>query len=352
MSPLRSTSARSTLLIVFGVLSLLAAGANLVFGTADIELGKVLQVIAYKLSLISTEPDALSRTVIWDLRLPRVILAASVGAGLSLSGAVMQGLFRNPLADPGIIGVSSGAAAGGVLAILLGGTLLSSVPHLTEYALPTFAILGGVGVTFLIYRLSSIGGRTHIATMLLTGIAVNALAAALIGFAVTRFADDAQIRSITFWTLGSLMGATWQSALSVLGITILGAIYMLRQGRALNAFLLGESEAFQLGVSVQTVKRLLIFASAALVGITVAACGIIGFVGLVVPHMVRLTLGPDHRWLLPGSIVLGAATLLVADFGARTLVAPAELQIGILTALIGGPFFLGLLMAQKRKFSL
>jgi len=138
----------------------------------------------------------------------------------------------------------------------------------------------------------------------------------------------------------------------VLGITILGAIYMLRQGRALNAFLLGESEAFQLGVSVQTVKRLLIFASAALVGITVAACGIIGFVGLVVPHMVRLTLGPDHRWLLPGSIVLGAATLLVADFGARTLVAPAELQIGILTALIGGPFFLGLLMAQKRKFSL
>ncbi len=352
MSPLRSTPARTALLIFFGVLALLAAGANLVFGTAEIPLAKLFEVLAYKLSLSSTEPDALSRTVIWDLRMPRVIMAAAVGASLSLSGAVMQGLFRNPLADPGIIGVSSGAAAGGVLAILLGGVIAQTLPDFVQYALPTFAIAGGVGVTFLIYRLSSIGGRTHIATMLLTGIAVNALAAALIGFAVTRFADDAQIRSITFWTLGSLMGATWQSALTVTGVAVAGSLYILRQGRALNAFLLGESEAFQLGVSVQTVKRILIFISAAMVGITVAGCGIIGFIGLVVPHMVRLTLGPDHRWLLPGSCVLGAATLLLADFGARTLVAPAELQIGILTALIGGPFFLFLLMAQKRRFAL
>ncbi len=230
--------------------------------------------------------------------------------------------------------------------------MFQSVPFFTQYALPICAMVGGVVATFLIYRLSSIGGRTHIATMLLTGIAVNAISAALIGFIVTRFADDAQIRSITFWTLGSLAGANWHSAILATVLTVLGGVWVLSQWRALNAFLLGEAEAFQLGISVQLVKRGLIFVTAAMVGVTVAACGIIGFVGLVVPHMIRLSLGPDHRWLLPGSAILGGAVMVGADLGARTLVAPAELQIGILTALIGGPFFLGLLLSAKRKLSI
>lgn len=352
MHPARTYTIKSTLLVLFGLILLGAAIANLVVGSVDISLAEVSRVFAYRIGLNAEQPATLSDTVVWDLRLPRVLLGIAVGTGISLAGAAMQGLFRNPLADPGIIGVSSGAAVGGVIAILFGSVLLAAAPVILTYAIPIFAMAGGVGVTFLIYRLSSVGGRTHIATMLLTGIAINAIAAALIGFVITRFADDAQIRNITFWTLGSLGGANWQNALLVTILTAAGSVWIIRQWRALNAFLLGEAEAFQLGINVQLVKRSLIFVSAAMVGVTVAACGIIGFVGLVVPHMVRLSLGPDHRWLLPGTALLGGGVLLLADLAARTLVAPAELQIGILTALIGGPFFLGLLLAAKRKMAL
>jgi iron complex transport system permease protein len=352
MNPARSHSVKIVLLVLIGLCTVAVSLVSLNTGPVKFTSGETTQVLAYKLGLGSEKPTALAETVIWSLRLPRILLALAVGAGISLAGAAMQGLFRNPLADPGIIGVSSGAATGGVIAILFGGMLAGSIPNLVQYALPLCAMAGGVGVTFLIYRLSSIGGRTHIATMLLTGIAVNAIAAALIGYVVTRFADDTQIRTITFWTLGSLAGANWQGALLVAGLTLLGGLWVLSQWRSLNAFLLGEAEAFQLGVNVQLVKRGLIFVTAAMVGVTVAACGIIGFVGLVVPHMIRLSLGPDHRWLLPGSAILGGAVLVAADLGARTLVAPAELQIGILTALIGGPFFLGLLLSAKRKLSL
>ncbi|QYY34392.1 iron ABC transporter permease [Ruficoccus sp. ZRK36] len=352
MNPARSHSAKIVLLALMGVFTIAICLYSLNTGPVEFSSGETAQVLAYRLGLTSEQPAVLTDTVVWDLRLPRIVLGLAVGAGISLAGAAMQGLFRNPLADPGIIGVSSGAATGGVLAILFGGIIAGASAHLVQYMLPIFAMAGGVGVTFLIYRLSSIGGRTHIATMLLTGIAINAISGALIGYVVTRFADDTQIRTITFWTLGSLAGANWQSALLVAGLTLAGGAWVLSQWRALNAFLLGEAEAFQLGVNVQLVKRGLIFVTAAMVGITVAACGVIGFVGLVVPHMIRISLGPDHRWLLPGSAILGGAVLVGADLGARTLVAPAELQIGILTALIGGPFFLGLLLSAKRKLSI
>ncbi|MEM9226904.1 MAG: iron chelate uptake ABC transporter family permease subunit [Verrucomicrobiota bacterium] len=350
--PLRTQASRRLLLAGYAVLVLLVALINLTTGTVDISTGEVLSVIAGKLGLVGTSASPLAETIIWDLRLPRIVLTAAVGAAIAVAGAALQGLFRNPLADPSIIGVSSGAAVGGVLAILFTSVVVTSASWLIGYALPLAAITGGVAATFIIYRLSSINGRTHIATMLLTGIAVNAIAAALIGFAVTRFADVTQIRSITFWTLGSTAGVNWYGASLVMLGTLIGTSYLIRQARALNAFLLGESEAFQLGINVNTVKRNLIFVSAAMVGLTVALCGIIGFIGLVVPHIVRLCLGPDHRYLLPGSAILGGAMLLLADLGARTLVAPAELQIGILTALVGGPFFLGLLLSAKRKHSL
>ena len=352
MNPARSQTFKTVLLALTGLFAIAISLISLNVGTVDLSTSETARVLTYKVGLSSEKPTLLADTVVWDLRLPRIVLGLSVGAGISLAGAAMQGLFRNPLADPGIIGVSSGAATGGVLAILFGGLISGVSATAVQYILPVFAIAGGVGVTFLIYRLSSIGGRTHIATMLLTGIAINAISAALIGYVVTRFADDTQIRTITFWTLGSLAGATWQSALTVTALTVVGGAWVLSQWRALNAFLLGEAEAFQLGISVQMVKRGLIFVTAAMVGVTVAACGIIGFVGLVVPHMIRLSLGPDHRWLLPGSAILGGAVLVGADLGARTLVAPAELQIGILTALVGGPFFLGLLLSAKRKLSI
>jgi len=293
---------------------------------------------------------ALQEAVVREIRLPRVLTAILVGAALTLSGALLQGLFRNPLADPALIGVSSGGAMGGIFAIVLLPLLLSGwdveIP-LLQFALPVCAMGGAVGLTMLIYRVSLVRGRTHVPAMLLTGIAINAIGGAFVGLMLTVFADDAQLRSVTFWTLGSLAGADWTST-GVLALLIVpGVVISLRQGSSLNAFLLGEAEAFHLGTPVQRVKRVVIVVSALMVGATVAFCGIIGFVGLVVPHMIRTVFGPDHRLLLPAGALLGGIVLLAGDLCARTVVAPAELQIGVLTALLGGPFFLGLLLRAR-----
>lgn len=293
-------------------------------------------------------------TVVRQIRLPRLLGALCVGAALTLSGALLQGLFRNPLADPALIGVSSGAAMGAVVAIvglpLVAGALPAAVGSLVGwFGLPVFAMLGAVGLTFLIYRLSLVRGRTNVPAMLLTGIAVNAVGGAFVGLMVTVFATDDQLRTITFWTLGSLSGLNWTHTAIIAGAVSLPIILSLRQDRALNALLLGETEAVHLGVRVQAVKRRVIVLSAVMVGITVAFCGIIGFVGLVVPHIVRTVIGPDHRLLLPAGSLLGATILLAADGFARTLLAPAELQIGILTSLLGGPFFLLLLLRARRS---
>ena len=292
-------------------------------------------------------------TVVRQIRLPRLLGALLIGAALTLSGALLQGLFRNPLADPALIGVSSGAAMGAVLAIVGLPLVLHLLPAtagqvLGWIGLPLLAMLGAVGLTFLIYRLSLVRGRTHVPSMLLTGIAVNAVGGAFVGLMVTVFATDEQLRTITFWTLGSLSGLNWTNTAVIAAAVALPLILALRQAPALNALLLGETEAHHLGVRVQQVKRLVIVLSAVMVGITVAFCGIIGFVGLVVPHIVRTAIGPDHRLLLPAGSLLGAVILLAADGFARILVAPAELQIGILTSLLGGPFFLALLLRARR----
>jgi len=304
---------------------------------------------------------SLPEMVIREIRLPRLIGGILVGSALTLSGALLQGLFRNPLADPALIGVSSGAAMGGVLALvglpLLLGTLADAgrVPpesvaaFLEWFGLPVLAMGGAVGTTFVIYRVSLVRGRTHVPAMLLTGIAVNAIGGSFVGLLVTVFATDEQLRSVTFWTLGSLAGINWTSV-GILSLFIVPAtVVALRFDRSLNSFLLGEAEAFHLGIRVQRVKRMVIVLSALMVGATVAFCGIIGFVGLVVPHMLRTAFGPDHRLLLPAGILLGAIILVTADVVARTAVAPSELQIGILTALIGGPFFLALLLRARKS---
>lgn len=292
-------------------------------------------------------------TVVRQIRLPRLVGALLIGAALTLSGALLQGLFRNPLADPALIGVSSGAAMGAVVAIVGLPLVFHLLPTSTAtmlgwFGLPVFAMLGAVGLTFFIYRLSLFRGRTHVPSMLLTGIAVNAVGGAFVGLMVTVFATDDQLRTITFWTLGSLSGLNWNNTAVIALAVSLPLILSLRQDRALNALLLGETEALHLGVQVQRVKRRVIVLSAVMIGVTVAFCGIIGFVGLVVPHIVRTVIGPDHRLLLPVGSVLGATILLAADGFARILVAPAELQIGILTSLLGGPFFLALLLRARR----
>jgi len=287
------------------------------------------------------------KAILLNIRLPRVCLTVLVGAALSISGATMQGLFRNPLADPGLIGISSGAAIMVALVILIGGTLpFISQTWLQYFLLPAAAFAGGMLATFIVYHLSSSRGRTNVATMLLAGIAINALCGAGIGY-IIFMANDDQLRDITFWTLGSLSGSTWQTVFTSAPFMLLAIFLLPRIAPGLNALLMGEAEAQHLGISVEFLKKYIIILSALAVGSAVSVSGIIGFVGLVVPHLLRLLMGPDHRFLLPGSALLGAVLLLAADLVARTIVAPAELPIGIVTSTIGAPFFLWLLLKNK-----
>jgi iron complex transport system permease protein len=294
--------------------------------------------------------DALNlrdRIIIQDIRLPRVLLGALVGASLAVSGAVMQGLFRNPLADPGLIGVSAGAGLAAVAVIVLGATTLAPlVDVLGTAALPLAAFCGGLVTTLILYAIATRQGRTSVATMLLAGIALGALAMALTGVLI-YIADDRQLRDLTFWQLGSLAGATWQK-IGTAGPVMLAALAAMPfLARGLNALALGEATAGHLGVPVQRLKYVAIVAVSAAVGASVAVSGGIGFVGIVVPHLLRLLIGPDNRYLLPASALLGAAALLAADAVSRTVVSPAELPIGIVTAAVGGPFFLWILLRKR-----
>lgn len=284
-----------------------------------------------------------AQMVFFHIRLPRLVLGLAAGAGLGLAGALMQGLFRNPLADPGLIGVSSGAALAAGVTIVLGSLWFPELPRaLGSWTLVLMAFGGGLVVTGLIYGLARGDGGTRVGLMLLAGIAVNALAGAGLGL-LSFLATDEQLRSLQFWLLGSLGGARWSAVALVLGLTLVAGAVGLRLARPLNALALGEAQAVLLGVSVQRVQQTAIAATALAVGAVTATTGIIGFIGLVAPHMVRLLAGPDHRWVLPGSALLGAVLVLLADAVARTVAAPAELPLGVLTALVGVPFFLLLL---------
>ncbi|EMK6668081.1 iron ABC transporter permease [Vibrio fluvialis] len=286
--------------------------------------------------------------VIHEIRFPRTLLCMLVGAILALCGTVMQGLFRNPLAEPGIIGVSAGASLGAALAIVLLGNLNFDARWMNAITLPLCAFLGGALTTIVVYRLGTNKFGTSVTIMLLAGVAISAVSGAGIGY-LNYVADDQMLRDLTLWSMGSFAGANWQS-ITLCGITLLGLyFYFTRRAMALNALLLGESEARHLGIPIQHLKRALIVLSAVGVGVTVSAAGMIGFVGLVVPHLGRMLVGPDHRNLLPVSALLGALLLTIADMFARVAAAPAELPIGIVTALVGAPFFLYLLFQQKGK---
>lgn len=279
------------------------------------------------------------------IRIPRVLLAAVVGASLALGGAVLQGIFRNPLADPGLIGVSAGATLGAALWIVLAGALVPGLLWLGMWG-PALAAFGGALVaTGVVWRVALRRGRVSTATLLLAGVALNSLAGAALGF-LLFLADDQQLRTLTFWTLGGLGGATWTSLGVTAPLVLLGLLPLLSLSRSLNALLLGEGDAYHLGVPVERVKRVAVVGVSLSVGASVAAAGGIGFLGLVVPHLFRLLAGPDHRFLLPGSALLGALLLVMADLFARTVATPAELPVGVVTALMGGPFFLWLLIRQ------
>src|SRR6478609_2465110 len=280
--------------------------------------------------------------VLWAIRLPRVLEAAMVGGSLAIAGAALQGVFRNPLADPGVIGVSAGASLGAVLSILIGVSLFG------RYSTPIAAFATGLGTALLVYSLARFQGRTEVVTLILTGVALNSIAGAFTGFMIT-IANDAQLRSITFWQLGSIGGATWQSVTALAPFALAGFILLPRWGSELNLFVLGEKEARHLGVSTERVRLGVVVVSALVVGSSVAFTGTIAFVGLVVPHAIRLAAGPTHRILLPASAIAGASLLVLTDLLARTVASPLEVPIGVVTALIGGPFFLFLLARTRRQ---
>jgi iron complex transport system permease protein len=283
------------------------------------------------------------QAVLWSIRLPRVLLGALVGGGLAVSGALLQGVFRNPLADPGLIGVSSGAALGAVAVIVLG------LAPLGIFTLPLAAFLAGALTALLVYRIAQRQGRTDVATLLLVGLALNALAGAATGL-LTYLADDAELRSIVFWTMGGLGGALWETLLAAAPCILLAILLAPALGRRLNIFALGEAEARHLGVEVEQIKRAAVLLAALATGAAVAMAGPIGFVGLMVPHMVRMLLGPDHRSLLPACALGGATLLVLTDLLARTVAAPAEIPVGLITALAGGPFFLFLILRTRRPY--
>ncbi|WP_158818622.1 iron ABC transporter permease [Methylocapsa sp. S129] len=282
--------------------------------------------------------------VVLNIRLPRLLLGAMIGSALGGSGALMQGLFRNPLADPGLVGVSAGAGLAAAATIVLGEKLPAGLTGGSSFSLlPAAAFLGALASTAFLYAVTTRGGRTSIATMLLAGVALAALAGSLTGL-LAYVSDDRQLRDLTFWSMGSLGGATWAKVEVLAPVCVLLVAVAPFLSRGLNAMALGEAEAFHLGVRVQRLKIAIILLVAIAVGASVAAAGVIGFVGIVAPHLLRLAIGPDHRALLPLSAVAGATLMAGADILARTLVAPAEMPIGILTAAIGAPFFLWLLL--------
>jgi iron complex transport system permease protein len=321
---------------------------GLMMGPVWISPAGVMRALAGQLGAMATAAGAQEGLILFAIRLPRVILAGLVGVSLAVCGTAMQGLFRNPLADPSLIGVSSGASAGASLMIVLGGGALlqgGQALGLSVVALGAFA--GGFLAVVLVYRLATSTTGTSVATMLLAGIAISALAGALNSL-FSFMADDEMLRRISLWQMGSLDAANWpRVCIAGLAVSILMAL-LPREGAALNAFLLGESEARHLGIAVDAVKRKLILLTAMAIGVSVAVAGTISFVGLIVPHIVRLLIGPDHRYLIPASAMAGAILLILADAAARVVVAPAELPAGILTALLGTPFFFSLL-AQKRR---
>ncbi|MFF4607575.1 FecCD family ABC transporter permease [Streptomyces sp. NPDC001339] len=332
----------AALALGLAVALLLAAPLSAGTGAYDIPVGDVIRSLLHQLHLGGGVLDRAGESVLWHVRLPRVVLAMLVGASLGCAGALMQGVFGNPLAEPGVIGISSGAAVGAVGAIALGLTFLGN------WTVTVCAFGAGLLTVLAVYALSRSGGRTEVVTLILTGIAVNAFAGALIGLFLFT-ADTAQITQITFWQLGSLAQATWPKVLAVLPCAVVGLAMAPLYARRLDLLALGERPARHLGVDVERLRRALILVVALLTGAAVAVAGVITFVGLLVPHLLRMAAGPGHRFLIPGSALGGALTLVVADLAARTVAQPAELPLGVLTALFGSPFFFWLLRRTRRR---
>lgn len=300
------------------------------------------------LNTLSAHDELVGSYILWQVRLPRILFAMAVGSSLGLAGALTQGLFRNPLADPGLLGVSSGAAAAAAGAIVFSGSWAWVIPEDFQiWVLPGAAFCGALGICFLLDRLARWLTPGSVMGLLLTGIAINALVAAFIGLS-TYLANDEQLRNLSFWTMGSLAGANWMILSVMMFVLALAFLSSQRLTLQINALSLGEAVAAQVGINLKQLRQRIIVMVAILSACAVAWCGMIGFISLIAPHIARAIAGPDHRQVLPLSMLLGSLLLLLADTLARTVAIPAEIPVGIFTALLGAPFFLSLLAKQKR----
>ncbi|MCT7480391.1 FecCD family ABC transporter permease [Aliarcobacter cryaerophilus] len=335
---------KKTVILIFIALLIFSIIINITIGAFKISIEDILNTLS------NQKENLIFYQVLVDIRLPRVFLAIFVGIAFGLSGALMQTLFKNPLADPSIIGVSAGASAGVVIFMMIGSflplTLSSGI--FSYFSLPFSAFLGAVITIFLIYKLATIYNKVAVTIMLLAGIAINAMLGALVGL-FTYVSTEEELKSFTFWTMGSLAHGDLKVILTMLPVVIVTFVFAMNKKTELNLMLLGEDEAKNSGVNSEKLKKLIIFFVSLAIGVSVAFCGIIGFVGLIVPHIARMLVGSNHKYYIPLSGVLGAFILLWADSFARTIVSPAELPIGIITALIGAPFFLWLLIRNRQS---
>lgn len=336
--------------LILTVVLLLTMVLSLSFGAFYIPFKEVWLNMLHKVGLFrATAIDELYNGVIDLVRWPRTLLGVLVGAALGISGAAIQAIFRNPLAEPGLIGVSAGASLVAASIIAFETMLFTSLGQLFGHYLLAAGAFAGAGIaTWIVYRISLHDGKPHIGTMILAGVAINALAGSLTGL-ISFLSDEQQLRTITFWMLGSLGGASWEAVWTMVPFVLLGVAGLPFLAKALNAFSLGEQEASQLGQNPQRIKILVIILSTLAVGAAVSVSGIIGFVGLLVPHAVRMLGGSDNRYVLPASALLGSIILTVADLIARTIAIPSEIPIGVVTALLGTPLFLYILIRDKKK---
>lgn len=340
----RTTALKTIIFVVLGVALLVSLLISAGTGQLDIPPSEVLGSLLHRIGIdwLPLPEHQAGDSTLWAIRFPRVALAALVGAGLAVSGLLMQAIFGNPLAEPGVIGISAGAAVGAGLSIVFGITIFG------EWTTALFAFLAGLAATLIVYFMSRSDGKTEVVTLVLTGIAVNAIAGAAI--ALLTFLGDSQSREqIVFWQLGSMAGSRWSQVAIVAPIILFGIVFSFAVAHKLDLLSLGERNARHLGVNVEVLRITVIFVVALLVGASVAFAGIISFVGLVIPHLMRMLLGPAHFPLIISSALGGALLMTLADLGARTLVPMAELPIGMLTALVGGPFFFWLLRRTRKR---
>lgn len=334
--------------IIGGVLLLVLAITSIVSGFYTITLDNLgLLIRGIFDSNVQTDPT--DEYIFYQVRLPRTLMGMIMGCGLAISGASLQGMFKNPLATPGIIGITAGSALFAAISIVLGSSIKAFLPEYVHYMLLSVsAFIGALLVMFLVYNISFKDGKTHVLIMLLAGVAISALAEAITGY-LTFISDDEQLRDLTFWRLGSLGAANWNKVIILAIVTGISCFFLLKNGKALNAMMLGEENAQHLGINIKRHHASIIWFSSFIVGTSVAFAGTIGFVGLIVPYILRLLIRSDHRIILPLSALYGSVLLLGADIFSRTAIAPVEIPIGVITATLGAPVFIIILIRFKKS---